>query len=123
MSPGQRMSAADITKWREMIEDVGILEYMRIHPDRFHRRVRRGIPPQFRWRVWKEVVHLQEQEHIISQDYRCLSTQHNAWTEMIEIDISRTFPELECFGQAQQKQLWRILNAYASYNPKLGYCQ
>lgn len=36
--------------------DQGISRYMRQHPDRFHRRVRRGIPPEFRWRVWKAAV-------------------------------------------------------------------
>lgn len=123
MSPGQRTSPAELTKWKDMIEEVGLLQYMRLHPDRFYRRVRRGIPPQFRWQVWKEVVHMHGHQHPIRQDYRLLSTQHNPFTEMIEIDISRTFPELQCFGQDQQQQLWRVLNAYASHNPELGYCQ
>jgi len=96
---------------------------MRMHPDRFRRRVRRGIPPQFRWQAWKAAVHLQEHEHILSQDYGSLSVQHNAWTNVIEIDIARTFPELKSFEVRHQNQLWRVLNAYASYNPDLGYCQ
>merc|ERR1719247_2264224 len=42
---------------------------------------------------------------------------------MIEIDIGRTFPELKTFAESQQQQLLRVLNAYAGYNPRVGYCQ
>lgn len=121
--PQQQASEAELSKWQEMFEGDGIAQYRRAHPDRFLRRVRRGIPPQFRWQVWKAAVNLSEQEHILSQDYPSLSTRLNDWTHQIAIDIGRTFPELHSFAQDQQHQLWRVLNAYASYNPTLGYCQ
>jgi hypothetical protein len=123
--PPQPVNEVEIAKWSEMMEGygIGIYEFIRLHPDRFLRRVRRGIPPQFRWEVWKAALHLHKQEHILAQDYKKLSTQDNAHTKQIEIDIARTFPDLKTFAQEQQQKLLRVLNAYAAYNPKLGYCQ
>jgi len=121
--PQQPVSAVEVAKWNEMMEGIGILPYIRAHPDRFRRRVRRGIPPQYRWEVWKAAMHLQTHEDILALDYRSLSSRNNPWTSVIEIDITRTFPELKSFGQNHQNQLWRVLNAYASHNPDLGYCQ
>jgi len=120
----QQASEAEVSKWGEMMNfHQGIAEFIRVHPDRFHRRVRRGIPPQFRWEVWKAAVQLHKYDEILAQDYRSLSVQRNAWTNVIRLDIGRTFPDLKSFAVDQQNQLWRVLNAYASYNPHLGYCQ
>lgn len=121
--PTQQVSAAEQSKWNDMMDVVGISRFMALHRDRFLRRVRRGIPSHCRWQVWKAAVHLQEQRHVLAQDYQSLSKSDNPWTSVIEIDIARTFPELKSFAQQQQHQLWRVLNAYAAYNPKLGYCQ
>mmetsp|Transcript_24995 Transcript_24995/g.44434 ORF Transcript_24995/g.44434 Transcript_24995/m.44434 type:complete len:434 (-) Transcript_24995:108-1409(-) len=121
--PEHEVSSSEMSKWREMV-DIGIAQYMRAHPDRFHRRVRRGIPPQFRWQVWKAAVRLDD-ESFLSQtaDYCKLSTTKNDWTPLIDIDIARTFPELKTFDAPQQQRLKRVLNAYAGYNPAVGYCQ
>eukprot|EP00927_Polykrikos_kofoidii_P071585 TRINITY_DN67844_c0_g1_i1.p1 TRINITY_DN67844_c0_g1~~TRINITY_DN67844_c0_g1_i1.p1 ORF type:complete len:466 (-),score=77.97 TRINITY_DN67844_c0_g1_i1:76-1473(-) len=113
-------SSHDMLKWSEMM-DADISQYMRHYPDRFHRRVRRGIPSRFRWQVWKAAVHFQEYEMPV--DFRDLSHRRNDWTHAIETDIGRTFPELEAFDDCQQQRLLRVLNAYASYNPEVGYCQ
>jgi len=118
----QQVSPAELMKWSEMI-DNGLSQCIQAHPDRFHRRVRRGIPPKFRWQVWKAAVRLHEHGDILESGYRSLSRDRNAWTDMIEIDIGRTFPELKTFTETQQQQLLRVLNAYAGYNPKVGYCQ
>eukprot|EP00401_Gymnodinium_catenatum_P004020 CAMPEP_0117569604 /NCGR_PEP_ID=MMETSP0784-20121206/58748_1 /TAXON_ID=39447 /ORGANISM="" /LENGTH=544 /DNA_ID=CAMNT_0005367591 /DNA_START=65 /DNA_END=1695 /DNA_ORIENTATION=- len=115
-----QVSASEIQKWGEMI-DTGISRYMRQHPDRFHRRVRRGIPPRFRWQVWMAAVRMHD--HELPQGYHDLSQRENAWTTAIEIDIARTFPDVKTFDNMQQKRLFRVLNAYASYNPDVGYCQ
>jgi len=114
------VSSSELSKWSEMVE-AGISQYMRAHPDRFHRRVRRGIPPQFRWQVWKAAVRLEDFER--PKGYQSLSTRENPWTARIQIDVSRTFPELKSFDLDQQQRLLRILNAYAGHNPAIGYCQ
>lgn len=114
------VSSGELQKWGEML-DVGILQYKRIHPDRFHRRVRRGIPPSFRWQVWKSAVNVQD--HELPRGYDVLCKRENSWTPAIITDIARTFPELKTFDESQQQRLFRVLNAYASYNPDVGYCQ
>jgi len=118
--PEAEVSAAEQMKWREMM-DQGISKYKRNHPDRFQRRVRRGIPPEFRWRVWKAAVRLENTSP--SADYESLSCRENKWTASIEIDVHRTFPDVKSFDEAQQQRLKRVLNAYASSNPEIGYCQ
>jgi len=117
------VSPSELSKWSEMI-DMGISQYMKLHPDRFHRRVRRGIPQRFRWQVWKAAVRLNECERLPQPgDYPTLSQTENNWTTLIEIDISRTFPELRSFDANWQQRLLRVLNAYAGFNPHVGYCQ
>eukprot|EP00927_Polykrikos_kofoidii_P050740 TRINITY_DN44620_c0_g1_i1.p1 TRINITY_DN44620_c0_g1~~TRINITY_DN44620_c0_g1_i1.p1 ORF type:complete len:367 (+),score=48.37 TRINITY_DN44620_c0_g1_i1:159-1259(+) len=113
-------SPRDMLKWVEMV-DGGISQYMRQHPDRFYRRVRRGIPSRFRWQVWKAAVGVQDDGAPTNFDE--LSCRENAWTERIAVDIGRTFPELESFDEVQQQRLLRVLNAYANYKPEVGYCQ
>eukprot|EP00439_Symbiodinium_sp_Y106_P057650 s545_g8.t1 len=115
----EEVDSTEMTKWREMMSQ-GIAKYMEQHPDRFKRRVRRGIPPEFRWRVWKAAAQLDEEP---LADYGSLCDQENKWTASIEIDVPRTFPELKAFDEEQQQRLRRVLNAYASYNPDCGYCQ
>merc|ERR1740123_772584 len=118
-----QVSPGELSKWKEMI-DMGISQYMKLHPDRFHRRVRRGIPQRFRWQVWKAAVRLNECERLPQPgDYPTLSQRENNWTPLIEIDISRTFPELRSFDANWQQRLLRVLNAYAGFNPHVGYCQ
>lgn len=117
---GHEVSQMELSKWREMV-DVGISQYMRSHPDRFHRRVRRGIPAAFRWQVWKAAVRLEDGELV--GEYADLSERENEWTRLIDIDITRTFPELKTFDGPQQQRMKRVLNAYAGYNPRVGYCQ
>lgn len=115
-----QVGSAELAKWKEMM-DQGISRYMRAHPDRFHRRVRRGIPPEFRWRVWKAAVRLEKDWPTL--DYKCLSETENQWTSSIVIDVPRTFPDVKSFNEEQQQRLKRVLNAYAGCKPNIGYCQ
>lgn len=45
----------------------------------------------------------------------------NYWTPQIGIDVSRTLPS--SFDSAKEQRLFRIMNAYATHNPDVGYCQ
>lgn len=114
------VSQGELQKWSEMVS-VGVSQYIQAHPDRFHRRVRRGIPSRFRWKVWKARVGIAGDE--LAAQYRDLSGPQNQWSQQIEIDISRTFPELRWFNEEKQRRLFRVLNAYAAHNPDVGYCQ
>eukprot|EP00929_Paragymnodinium_shiwhaense_P092604 TRINITY_DN52560_c0_g1_i6.p1 TRINITY_DN52560_c0_g1~~TRINITY_DN52560_c0_g1_i6.p1 ORF type:complete len:356 (-),score=51.93 TRINITY_DN52560_c0_g1_i6:143-1210(-) len=110
----------ELRRWQHMV-DVGILEFQDSQPEKFRRRIRRGIPPSLRWEVWKAVAGFHE--FTMPLNYETLCCDANKWTSQIEIDICRTFPELECFDETQQRRLMRILNAYAAYSPQIGYCQ
>jgi len=116
----QEVSSSDLSKWKEMV-DCGIDQYMRDYRDRFCRRVRRGIPTEFRWLVWKAAMKLDE--HKMEIDYPVLCEHVNEFTPAIEMDIGRTFTEVKTFDWAYQQSLRRLLNAYANYNFEVGYCQ
>lgn len=56
------------------------------------------------------------------EEYKQLCHPPNASTKQIDIDVSRTFPAMFSSPESQQAIL-RVLNAYAAYNPCIGYCQ
>jgi len=99
----------------------GIQPFIAEQPQTFRRRVRRGIPVECRWEVWKAAVRMEE--HARPGLYQELIPVTNQWTRLIEIDIPRTFPEMMFFDKEQQQSLLRILHAYANFNPDVGYCQ
>ncbi|CAK0791195.1 unnamed protein product, partial [Prorocentrum cordatum] len=119
------VSPRELTKWSEMVQ-FGVTRYMDVHPDRFRRRVRRGVPQRFRWLVWKAAVSrgtFDRDLPRVSSSYHSLRDVRNSSTSQIEIDIRRTFPEERSFDAEQQQRLFRVLNAYAGHNPDVGYCQ
>jgi len=107
-------------KWNRMM-DRGIEDFIRDHPDTFLRRVRRGIPPHYRWRVWKAAAELELR--VIPGAFERLRNKKNNWTNLIKIDVPRTFPGVNEFTPEMQQQLEHILNAYANLNQDVGYCQ
>lgn len=111
--PGKR-------RWEALLQG-GIHQYIADNPDAFRRRVSRGIPAAHRWTVWKAAVRLDE--HVRPGLYHQLLLSQNEWTRAIEIDISRTFPDVAAFDKEQEQRLLRVLHAYASFNPDVGYCQ
>lgn len=60
---------------------------------------------------------------ITFNEYSSLATTKSSFSSLIQIDGPRTLPQLSCFKANEQKQLIRILTAYANYNPIVGYCQ
>lgn len=110
-------------KWKRMMQR-GIEPFIAQHPDTFQRRVRRGIPAEFRWEVWKAAVRFEDARSSAPKGtYQRLHERENRWSHLISIDISRTFPEHADFNEDLQAALWRILNAYANLNRDVGYCQ
>lgn len=114
------VNPAELAKWQDMV-NTGILQYLRDRPDRFHRRVRRGIPPVYRWEVWKAMLRVDTTTLVPA--YHGLCTRRHRWSASIEQDVGRTFQEIRQFTQEHRQMLQRVLNAYAAHNPKIGYCQ
>eukprot|EP00929_Paragymnodinium_shiwhaense_P101840 TRINITY_DN65035_c0_g2_i1.p1 TRINITY_DN65035_c0_g2~~TRINITY_DN65035_c0_g2_i1.p1 ORF type:complete len:456 (-),score=83.74 TRINITY_DN65035_c0_g2_i1:123-1490(-) len=111
----------EMQTWGEMF-DHGLARFRSLYPDRFARRVRRGIPAKYRWQVWKFLADA-EAEVVPESRYAELSSREQKWSKQIRIDMPRTFPDMKGFDAEQQQRLFRILNAYASFVPETGYCQ
>eukprot|EP00931_Biecheleriopsis_adriatica_P061032 TRINITY_DN36681_c0_g1_i1.p1 TRINITY_DN36681_c0_g1~~TRINITY_DN36681_c0_g1_i1.p1 ORF type:complete len:841 (-),score=139.07 TRINITY_DN36681_c0_g1_i1:67-2589(-) len=92
--------------------------------DEFRELVRRkGVPPRFRWRVWKALTGWGlldkpgEYEKIIKR------MPDEKTVAMIEKDLDRTFPGMEAFTSQTRQDLADLLRAHAALFPKVGYCQ
>uniref|UniRef100_A0A0G4IEI6 Rab-GAP TBC domain-containing protein n=1 Tax=Chromera velia CCMP2878 TaxID=1169474 RepID=A0A0G4IEI6_9ALVE len=107
-------------KWKSMI-DRNIEAFMQRHYKTFVRRLKRSVPQDFRWEVWKAAALLKDKQE--EGVYESLCNEVNKYSSLIEIDIPRTFPEHKSFDSSCQQMLYRILNAYANYDPNTGYCQ
>lgn len=60
---------------------------------------------------------------LLTSTYWQFSHANGKYSALIQIDIPRTFPELQFFDSSGQLQLYRILNGYANACPDVGYCQ
>eukprot|EP00811_Abedinium_folium_P019506 NODE_2844_length_2132_cov_13.691272.p1 GENE.NODE_2844_length_2132_cov_13.691272~~NODE_2844_length_2132_cov_13.691272.p1 ORF type:complete len:565 (+),score=121.72 NODE_2844_length_2132_cov_13.691272:154-1848(+) len=109
----------ELSKWHTMLA-MGMSTYRRVEPRQFRQLVQGGIPPALRWTVWKAAV---LDDYTNAAEFEALCDVKNAWTARIEADVHRTFGELAAFDRAQQQRLLRVLNAYAAFDPKVGYCQ
>mmetsp|Transcript_25102 Transcript_25102/g.53301 ORF Transcript_25102/g.53301 Transcript_25102/m.53301 type:complete len:460 (+) Transcript_25102:104-1483(+) len=106
--------------WQAMVQQ-GLRNYACKNPEVFRRRARRGVPMEYRWQAWKAALGLEERmQPGLYQEY---VQADNQWTRLIEIDMPRTFPDIEFFDKEQQYSLLRILKAFANFDPEVGYCQ
>lgn len=98
--------------WSAIVE-IGLLQYKRENPERFQRQVRRGIPPAFRWQVWKALTYQRSD----GMQYQQLVEAENCWTSQIETGISQMSSRFDPI----KSQCFRVLSAYAAHNPDVGY--
>ncbi|SCO66393.1 GTPase-activating protein, putative [Plasmodium vivax] len=122
LSCGEKNNIRVLEKWSSMI-NRDINWFMKTHRTTFLRRVKRGIPQKYRWKVWFQITNSKILLNKFQKKYYFLSKKKSNYTNLIMIDISRTFPELLIFDKYAQEQLFRILNAYSNFEPSVGYCQ
>ncbi|KJP89438.1 hypothetical protein AK88_00881 [Plasmodium fragile] len=122
LSCGEKNNVRVLEKWSSMI-NRDINWFMKTHRTTFLRRVKRGIPQKYRWKVWFQITNSKILLNKYQKKYYFLSKKKSNYTNLIMIDISRTFPELLIFDKYAQEQLFRILNAYSNVEPSVGYCQ
>ena len=113
-------------KWVEMLRTLEKrpLDYWRTFP-KFESRLFKGIPDSLRGKVWSLIL-----EKLKLAAYfpslKTLYEQPTSYDRQIDLDINRTmrnhihFHERFGFGQCS---LFKVLVAFANYNPKVGYCQ
>lgn len=106
---------------------VGLQNFYNNHPDKFRSRLSKGPPPSYRWIAWRFMG-----KQFLNKDkglYEKLVQEgaDNKWLHDIDKDLGRTYPnhplfDVQRFGTVGQKVLRNILQAYAVYNPEVGYC-
>ncbi|CRG96619.1 GTPase activator, putative [Plasmodium gallinaceum] len=122
LSCGEKNNIRILEKWSSMI-NRDITWFIKTHRTTYLRRVKRGIPQKYRWKIWFQITNAKCLISKFQKKYYYLSKKKSYYTNLILIDISRTFPELLIFDKYAQQQLYRILNAYSNYEPTVGYCQ
>ncbi|KAI9197289.1 rab-GTPase-TBC domain-containing protein [Polychytrium aggregatum] len=87
--------------------------------------VRSGIPQSLRGRVWMTLANV-DQYRREGEFERLQQQEPTPIFEVIDRDIHRCYPNHSMFSEANgdgQVSLRNILQAYAIYNPEVGYCQ
>ncbi|KAB0797826.1 hypothetical protein PPYR_08819 [Photinus pyralis] len=91
------------------------------------RFVRKGVPSSEREAVWMSISGAQEMQNESMVQYSSLKKymENTTITEMIKIDIPRTFPDNIYFANDSilPEQLFNILATFAHHNKEVGYCQ
>lgn len=113
-------------RWAELAEANGGLCALAVEqPHVFASHVRKGIPPEFRWQVWRAALRVAERARVDVYQSLLLAADRNEqdWSRQIALDVPRTFPRLAAFDAEQQQRLRRVLQAFATLYPEVGYCQ
>eukprot|EP00041_Stephanoeca_diplocostata_P006773 m.93582 g.93582 ORF g.93582 m.93582 type:complete len:334 (+) comp16532_c0_seq20:331-1332(+) len=88
---------------------------------------RKGIPTDLRPSVWMSISGASKRMHSSPGVYQKLVDKGSPeFSQQILLDMHRTFPNNCHFrpdGCVRQQQLHRLLSAYATFNPGVGYCQ
>lgn len=106
---------------------VGLRNFYNNYPEKFISRLSKGPPSSYRWVAWKFMSRL-----TLTKEkglFRRLVEEgsDNKWLHDIDKDLGRTFPfhplfDINKYGHVGQKMLRNVLQAYAVYNPDVGYC-
>ncbi|CAD7702176.1 unnamed protein product, partial [Ostreobium quekettii] len=117
-----------VRKWRRMLGPRGenFLAYYIQNPFVVKRRVRKGIPDELRGLAWLHLSGGRELQQRHRGRYHELAHAECGLSSQIEKDLHRTFPNHVYFaeeGGEGQQALFRVLKAYACYDPEVGYVQ
>ncbi|KAI8816811.1 rab-GTPase-TBC domain-containing protein [Fimicolochytrium jonesii] len=120
-APGD-MDKGDTEFWNSIVEGYGTI----VHkiPHLLTARIRGGIPPHLRAKIWTTMSGAQV-EHFESL-YPLLLKEESPYERIIRRDIPRTYPRLDMFkedGGEGQEKLFRLLKGYSIYDSEVGYCQ
>lgn len=96
------------------------------------RYIRKGIPLEYRGSVWAHYSGAEDlrrkQPHLYGQLVENVDNTSRKDMESIERDLERTFPDNFYFKTNKEDsqvigKLRRVLQAFAQFNPQIGYCQ
>lgn len=127
-SPFPRCEAfpLSVRAWNEISSSSsgGIRGFASSQPRDFQRLAYGTIPDAHRWEAWRAVLGSSTLNHL--PDFYCQLVSAGAdgeWARQIKLDVPRTFAGMAAFDEEQHQRLFRILCAYTSLNPEVGYCQ
>ncbi|KAJ2747359.1 hypothetical protein GGI20_000610 [Coemansia sp. BCRC 34301] len=118
-----KLVAGSEAKWETLLQsfDSATLRGSR----KVKQLVQAGVPGRMRAQVYYVMSGASKAAR--SGEYaRLLALERMAIFDVIERDVARCYPDHAMFADAEgagQRQLRRILRAYAQYNPGVGYCQ
>ncbi|KAJ3003106.1 hypothetical protein HKX48_001950, partial [Thoreauomyces humboldtii] len=114
--------AGDTDFWTSVLDDYPSMS--RKMPHLLTARVRAGVPPHLRSRMWAAMAGADEKRFLAV--YPLLQSQESLFERIIRRDIPRTYPKIDMFmeeGGEGQEKLYRVLKAYSVYDAEVGYCQ
>jgi hypothetical protein len=87
-----------------------------------------GIPSELRGEIWVFLTKANQLLSNFSENVykKLLSNTNPEVSQQIQKDLHRTYPEHRVFQEREgigQQALNNVLNAYANYDPEVGYCQ
>ncbi|XP_063179705.1 USP6 N-terminal-like protein isoform X4 [Chroicocephalus ridibundus] len=97
--------------------------------EKFHRRIYKGIPLQFRGQVWSlllDVPKMKEEMKDFYNKLKCQARGSSPDIRQIDLDVNRTYRDHIMFRDrygVKQQSLFHVLAAYSIYNTEVGYCQ
>ncbi|WIA41307.1 hypothetical protein OEZ86_004906 [Tetradesmus obliquus] len=118
-----------VAKWRRMLGSSReeFMAYAASRPKKLKRRVRKGIPDEFRGLAWQYLSGGRELMQAHPGHYARLLTSGSDPVDLeIMRDLNRTFPNHVFFHQRQgpgQQSLFHVLRAYSAHDRQVGYVQ
>ncbi|NXG07786.1 US6NL protein, partial [Sakesphorus luctuosus] len=113
------------TKWLKMLKSWEKYK----NSEKFHRRIYKGIPLQFRGQVWSLLLDVPKMKEEMKDLYNRLKWQArgaSSFIRQIDLDVNRTYRDHIMFRDrygVKQQSLFHVLAAYSIYNSEVGYCQ
>ncbi|NWU18392.1 US6NL protein, partial [Cephalopterus ornatus] len=113
------------TKWLKMLKSWEKYK----NSEKFHRRIYKGIPLQFRGQVWSLLLDVPKMKEEMKDLYNKLKWQargSSSFIRQIDLDVNRTYRDHIMFRDrygVKQQSLFHVLAAYSIYNTEVGYCQ
>ncbi|NXR38603.1 US6NL protein, partial [Zosterops hypoxanthus] len=113
------------TKWLKMLKSWEKYK----NSEKFHRRIYKGIPLQFRGQVWSLLLDVPKMKEEMKDFYSKLKSQARGSSpdiRQIDLDVNRTYRDHIMFRDrygVKQQSLFHVLAAYSIYNTEVGYCQ
>ena len=103
----------------------GLEQYKKILKRKFQDIIYKGLSTKKRIDYWITIGKIKQQKEKYKSLYASYKELKSKAEKDIEIDMGRTFPDLEYFKKGEEgcNQLRCILRVIAHVFPKIGYCQ